>query len=112
MLRTFRAFAALQRSSKSKVDPLFVARYARNDLEQTRFGLSTGRRLGGAVVRNRVRRRIREALRDLAPRSVPGWDVFIMARPPAATASYREVAAALERVLRAAGVLRDGPSTR
>ena len=37
--------------------------------------------LGGAVVRNRVRRRLREALRVMAPSFQPGWDVLIIARP-------------------------------
>ena len=109
MLRTRREFAVLQETSKSKVDPLFVARYAPNDLEQTRFGLSTGRRIGGAVVRNRVRRRSREALRRLGPRLAPGWDVLIVARPAAATASYHELSTSLERLLRTAHIVRDVP---
>jgi ribonuclease P protein component len=121
MLRTPREFAALQQSSKSKVHPLLVARFAPNDLERTRFGFSTGRRLGGAVTRNRVRRRLREAVRTLSPRLSPGWDVLIVARPSSATASYASLADALERVLRAGQLLQDedgsavpgtGPSRR
>ena len=107
MLRTPREFAALQQSSKSKVHPLLVARFAPNDLERTRFGFSTGRRLGGAVTRNRVRRRLREAVRALAPRINPGWDVLIVARPPSATATYASLAAGVERVLRAGQLVRD-----
>ena len=108
MLRTPRQFAALQQSSKSKVHPLLVARFAPNDLQRTRFGFSTGRRLGGAVVRNRVRRRLREAVRSLAPRTRRGWDVLIVARPASASASYAATVEALERVMQAGGVLSEG----
>jgi ribonuclease P protein component len=107
MLRTPREFAALQQSSKSKVHPLLVARFAPNQIERTRFGFSTGRRLGGAVTRNRVRRRLREAVRALGPQIVPGWDVLIVARPPSATATYSALSEALERVLRSGQLLRD-----
>jgi ribonuclease P protein component len=106
MLRTPREFAALQQSSKSKVHPLLVARFAPNQIERTRFGFSTGRRLGGAVTRNRVRRRLREAVRALGPQIVPGWDVLIVARPPSATATYSALSEALERVLRSGQLLR------
>ena len=108
MLRTPGQFAALQQSSKSKVHPLLVARFAPNHLERTRFGFSTGRRLGGAVVRNRVRRRLREALRASESRIRPGWDVLIVARPASAAAPYSALVAALERVLVDARVMDSG----
>jgi ribonuclease P protein component len=119
MLRRKGDFAALQRSSKSKMHPLLVARYVPNDLGQTRFGLSTGRRVGGAVVRNRVRRRLRSAIRAHAAELAPGWDVLLVARPPSADADYVALEAALLRVLGAARVLqhpqgharRDGGAT-
>ncbi len=49
-------FAALQGEGTVRSHPLYVVRVRRTGLEETRFGLSTGRKLGGAVVRNRVRR--------------------------------------------------------
>jgi ribonuclease P protein component len=105
MLRTRRDFASLQGSSRSKVHPLLAVRFARNDLGLTRAGFSTGRRLGGAVVRNRVRRRLRAALRDLAPRVEPGWDLLVVARPAAVQASYTDLRATLERLLRGEGLI-------
>ena len=76
-----------------------------NDLDQTRFGFATGKRLGGAVVRNRVRRRIREALRVMAPSFQPGWDVLIIARPAIVEADQDALVGALRRVLRSGGVV-------
>jgi ribonuclease P protein component len=107
MLRSRRDFAALQQTSKSKVHPLLAARFVQNELGRTRFGFSTGRRLGSSVVRNRVRRRLREAVRALGPRLASGWDVLIVARPGMAGASYDEIRVALERTLRGGGLLDD-----
>jgi ribonuclease P protein component len=98
-------FAALQGQGSVRSNPLLVVRIRRTDLEETRFGLSTGRKLGGAVVRNRVRRRLREALRVMAPSFQPGWDVLIIARPPVLAVDYKTLTASLHNLLRRGGVL-------
>ncbi len=100
-----RDFVTLQGSGTTRSHPLLLVRIMRTDLETTRFGLSTGRKLGGAVVRNRVRRRLREALRVMAPSFQPGWDVLIIARPALVEADHDAMVAALRRVLRRGGVL-------
>ena len=98
-------FARLAEGGVARTHPLLVGRFVRTDLDQTRFGLATGKRLGGAVKRNRVRRRIREALRVMAPSFQPGWDVLIIARPAIVEADHDAVVGALRRVLRSGGVL-------
>ena len=85
--------------------PILAARIARTDLETTRFGFATGRALGSAVVRNRVRRRLRGALRVMAPSFQPGWDVLIIARPALVTADHDTLVTALRRLLSRGGVL-------
>jgi ribonuclease P protein component len=105
MLSRPQDFAALQDAGATRSHPLFTARFLRTDLETTRFGLSTGRKLGGAVVRNRVRRRLREVLRVMAPSFQPGWDVLIIARPAIVGADHAVVVAALRRLLHRGGVL-------
>jgi len=57
------------------------------------------------VVRNRVRRRLREELRVMAPSFQPGWDVLIIARPAIIDAGQDALIGALRRVLRSGGVL-------
>lgn len=99
MLRSTKDFAALQGAGRSRAHPLLILRWRSNDVGHLRVGLSTGRRLGGAVVRNRVRRRLREALRGSERRPDGGWDLLVVARPPSATASHAELVAALERLL-------------
>lgn len=60
--------------------PLLV--FARpNDLPHTRLGLSVGRRVGKAVVRNRIKRLLREAFRHLRPDCPPGYDLIVHVRP-------------------------------
>lgn len=64
------------------------------------MGFSTPRTLGGAVQRNRVRRRLRELLRErLAGRIGPGWDLLVIAKPAAGGASNAELGAALDALL-------------
>jgi ribonuclease P protein component len=110
MLSSPKDFRALQGEGTVRSHPLLVARFLRTDLQTTRIGLSTGKRLGGAVVRNRVRRRLREVLRAMAPAFQPGWDVMIIARPTIVDASYGEVVEVVGRLLRRGGVL-GGPTT-
>ena len=104
MLSRPQEFAALQ-AGTVRSHPLLTARFLRTDLETTRFGLATGRKLGGAVVRNRVRRRLREVLRAMAPSFQPGWDVLIIARPAIVEADHRTLVETLRRLLQRGGVL-------
>ena len=105
MLSRPQDFAALQGEGTVRSHSLLVVRIRRTGLEETRFGLSTGRKLGGAVVRNKVRRRLREALRVMAPSFQPGWDVLIIARPPVIGVDFKTLAGALQNLLRRGGVL-------
>ncbi len=71
----------------------------------SRFGVITSRKVGTAVVRNRVRRRIREILRVRRPFLVDGSDLLIIARSSAAAAPSRQLETDLLRLLCKAGVM-------
>lgn len=74
-----------------------------NGLAWSRFAYSTPRRVGNAVTRNRLRRRLREALRSLPLRE--GFDVVVVARPEAAPASFHALRSELTLLLRRARLL-------
>ena len=76
-----------------------------NDGPVTRCGYAISKRVGKAVVRNRVRRRLREALRSLQVRE--GFDLVITARPEAAAATYWELREELTTLLKRARLLAD-----
>jgi ribonuclease P protein component len=99
MLRSRRDFARLGARGRTRTDPLLVLHFAANGLDHDRYGISTGRRLGGAVTRNRVRRRIREILRGAPAAGGHGCDVLVVARPASVGASFDELRCALERLL-------------
>jgi ribonuclease P protein component len=105
MLRSAVDFQRIQSHSRSRAHAALMLRYRANELERTRYGISTGRRVGNSVVRNQVRRRLRETLRRLAGRVQPGWDILIVARTPAAQASQKELEEALTKLLTSAALL-------
>ena len=105
MLRSAVDFQQIQGQSRTRAHPVLLVRYRRNEVGRTRFGISTGRRVGSSVVRNRIRRRLREALRRLSPRIEAGWDILIVTRIPAAETTQAELQAILERLMRQAGLL-------
>ena len=73
--------------------------------EPARAAFIVGRRVDKrAVVRNRVKRRLREAWRQELPDVKDSVDVAFIAQPPAGEASYHELAAAMHRHLVEAGV--------
>ena len=65
----------------------------KNGRGESRLGLTTGTKLGHAVVRNRVRRRLREIYRLHEDQLLPGYDIVVVARVRAVHSRY----AALER---------------
>ncbi len=76
--------------------------------EQPRLGISVGRKIGGAVVRNKVKRRLREAFWALTERLPAGHDFVVVARPGVEELAEREGAPGLERSL--AELLGDKPA--
>lgn len=69
-----------------------------------RVGFAVSRRIGGAVVRNRVRRLLKEAIRPLLPRLSP-CDLLIVVRPPALQAGVPGLRSEFEAAAAKAGLL-------
>ena len=97
-------FRRLYAKGKSVVSPT-LAVYARaNHSGTSRLGLTVGTKVGKAVRRNKVRRRIREAYRIHEGDMLPGWDLVVVARVKAAHVPYRVLERELLRSLDKLGV--------
>ena len=70
-----------------------------------RIGIAASRKVGGAVVRNRIRRRLKAIARDLAPHLPAGTDMLIGVRPEAADATSDQLRASLVSCLRRAKLI-------
>lgn len=70
-----------------------------------RIAVPVGKRIGSAVDRNRVRRRLREAFRELEKEARPGGDIIIVARTAATSASFRSVVEELRKAFQDAGMI-------
>jgi ribonuclease P protein component len=75
-----------------------------NALSHNRYGFIASRHLGGAVVRNRVRRILREAVRQLAPHLKIGFDFTLIARNEIVDQPYSKVCNVLEELFKRANL--------
>lgn len=90
---------------KSYVSPVVVVYVLKNRQRLLRVGITTSKKIGNAVQRNRSRRVIREAYRQLADRVRPGFDLVFVARGRTCHVKSTEVQRHLEKQLKAAGLL-------
>lgn len=90
-LRRRGEFLAVQREGRSYRAKHVVAVARRNGLEQTRLGVTVSRRVGKAVERNRVKRRLREIFRHHQEVLPPGLDVVLIARTGSSKAGFGDL---------------------
>jgi ribonuclease P protein component len=117
-LRSARDFARVRQEGRTVAANCLALGYARSPRLDgpsgpqpalpARVGFAVSKRVGGAVVRNRVKRRLRETVRRRLWALASGWDLVIIARPPAATATSAALAGELEHLLARSKVLASG----
>ena len=101
-------FRRLYAKGKTAVFPT-MAVYARpNGSKSSRLGFTVGTKVGKAVRRNKVRRRLREAYRIHEEQMLPGWDLVVVARVKSAHVPYRQLEKDLLRALDKLGVRKGG----
>ncbi len=100
-------FRRLDTKVRSSANRFLVLYCRRNGRGVNRMGYTVSSKLGGAVVRNRVRRRLREIARLNMPELKTGWDVVVVARSRAVAASYAELDRAYRDACAALGLMRE-----
>jgi ribonuclease P protein component len=93
-------FDAVYRAGKRRSSSHYTVFFRANELPQSRFGFSIKKALGGAVVRNRIRRRLREIVRCHRLEIPAGWDIVIHPKSSVARTEFAALTADLLRVLK------------
>lgn len=99
-------FSKVYRLGKSAANSQFVVYAMTNSrTEKIRVGVSASKKLGGAVVRNRLRRMIKEIVRHHVDRLVPGHDLIVIVRKPAVGLAYKEMEKSLLHAMKRVSML-------
>jgi ribonuclease P protein component len=107
-LRTDADFQRVRGGKRSWAHPLLVLYTVQNAQDHWRVGISVGKRVARqAVLRNRVRRRVGEAVRLRGGQLAAGHDLLFIARGPSAQAGWAELREAVDVLLRKARLLQD-----
>lgn len=107
-LRRKRDFETTRKRGKSWNNRLAVIVVHPNDLDHNRYGFATGKRIGGAVERNRAKRLLREAVRHEDLHLKPGHDIIFIARNAfRPDTPFADVQAAVRNLTRRAGLRTD-----
>lgn len=96
-------FQLIYKKGKSVANRQFVVYTAQNELEHFRLGISVSKKLGNAVLRNRIKRAIRENFK-VHKADIQAYDIIVIARQPAKTMTVLEIQKSLEHVLKIAHV--------
>ena len=97
------SFAVARSEGKSWSDKFLVLIARSNSATLSRFGFSVGRRVGGAVIRNKVKRRLREAARQAQVQN--GWDLVVIVRKKGSSADFHMLRQSMNNLMKRAGVL-------
>lgn len=100
-------FRRLYSKGKSAVSPYFAIYCRKNHRPMSRLGITTGVKLGNAVKRNRVRRRIRELYRTNEHHILCGYDIVVVARTRAVEAPFEKLTRSYLNLAAKAGILRE-----
>ena len=98
-------FKRVRSLGRSYAHPLIVLIAQSYPQETTRVAVVAGVAVGGAVVRNRIKRRLRACIAEVLPVLQPGWDLILIARKTSGQASFQEIRQAVLKLLNQSGVM-------
>jgi len=97
-------FKRLYNKGKNATSHLVVVYCKRNGSQQNRLGITVSTKLGGAVVRNRIRRRLREIYRTNEHVMKSGYDIVLVARIRSKNCTYKELEKSVLTTLHKLGI--------
>lgn len=97
-------FVRVYRRRNSKADARIVMYAAPNNMDKTRLGISVSKKVGNAVVRNRVKRLLREIFRLNRDKLVKGFDLVIVARKGSVGTSFQDLELSFIKLSKKLGV--------
>ncbi len=100
-------YKRVRQQGRSYAHPLVVLTALPNQLDRSRIAVTATRSVGGAVQRNRARRRIRAAMQGLLPRLPLGWDLVLICRRGLLDATFTAIQSALAGLLTRARLLQE-----
>ncbi len=95
-------FQRLRQVGITHAHRLMVLSFSPNELMHNRYGFIVGKHVGNAVMRNRIRRRLRALMRGFDPQLKPGFDVVLIARRPLAEQPFEVLMRTVSELFRRA----------
>ena len=99
-------FRRLYNRGKAVTDPALVVYYSKNRAGICRIGITTSKKIGNAVERNRSRRVIREAFRQVCPDIAPCYDIVMVARSKTKYLKSTRVEEVMKKIFENEGMLK------
>jgi len=106
-----REFSRLYRSGKFFSSDCLILYVRNNRFGNNRIGITVSKKVGKAVIRNRVRRRIKESYREIEGKITTSYDFVVVARVKAAECDYKKIRSALKYLFNKEGMLNDEKNT-
>lgn len=107
-LKSNREFRNVYDTGKSFANKYLVVFFVKNNLDNNRVGVATTKKIGNSVVRNKIRRRIKESYRLNINKVKQGYDIVFLSRVNAKNANYKEIESALLHLVKISGLLKKG----
>ena len=101
-------FQTVRRRGRRQREADFTLYALPNGLAHSRYGIVVSKRVGTAVIRNRVKRRLRAAIARWIPELASGYDCVAVMNPSAAQATYQMLEAVLGHAFRELRLFADG----
>ncbi len=98
-LKSSRSFDIIYKKGRGVSEPSMTLVHLASKYNNIKVGFVTGKKVGKSVVRNKVKRRMREAFRTLIPRVKEGYSYIFVAKAPIAEMDYHEILLTMERIL-------------